>query len=74
MTTGPVICCCNRGRWAWALLAEQILGGVIRLDLNGTLAAGRGRPADELGRRVASLVAGEQPLPVQDWLLYPGGR
>ena len=31
---------------------------------------GKHPPADELGHRVAGLVAREQLLPVRDWLLY----
>jgi hypothetical protein len=57
---------------AGGVLAELMLGNspALCLRADGTLAAGRGWHACELGRRVRDLVAAEQPIPVRDWLLF----
>ena len=53
---------------AGGLLAELMLGRSAGLQLDGTVAAGRAWPADELAQRVHGLIAAEQPLAVRDWL------
>jgi Golgi phosphoprotein 3 (GPP34) len=53
---------------AGGLLAELMLGRSVGLLPDGTVAAGRTRPADELAQRILGLVAAEQPLAVRDWL------
>ena len=53
---------------AGALLAELMLGRSAGLQPDGTVAAGRTWPADELAQRVHRLIAAEQPLAMRDWL------
>lgn len=60
---------------AGGLLAELMLGGCIGLRHDGVVAAGSTWRGDELPRdglalRVLGQIAGEQPLPVRDWLLF----
>ena len=56
---------------AAALLAELILGGSISLRHDGTVAAGRTWPGDDLTRRIRDQVAAEHgPHPVREWLLF----
>jgi hypothetical protein len=56
---------------AGALLAELMLGGSISLRRDGSVAAHRSWPADDLARRVRDQVAAErEPHPLREWLLF----
>jgi hypothetical protein len=56
---------------AGGLLAELMMGGCIGLRDDGTVAAGRTWPGDDLARQVRDQVAAEQdPHPVREWLLF----
>jgi hypothetical protein len=58
---------------AGALLAELMLGGSIGLWPDGSVAAHRSWPGDELGRRVRDQIAAErEPHPLREWLLFLG--
>ena len=53
---------------AGALLADLMLGRCVGVRPEGTVAAGRTWPGDELTRRVWDQIVAEQPLPLRDWL------
>jgi len=56
---------------AGALLAELMLAGFAGLQGDGSVAAGRTWPGDDLGRRVREQVAAErEPHPLRDWLVF----
>jgi hypothetical protein len=56
---------------AGGLLAELMLGGGISLRGDGSVAAHRSWPADDLARRVRDQVAAErEPRPLREWLLF----
>lgn len=56
---------------AGALLAELMLPGDIGIGRDGSVAAHRSRPRDDLGRRAGDQIAAEPaPRPLRDWLLF----
>jgi hypothetical protein len=55
---------------AGGLLAELMLGRAAGLLPDGTVAAGRTYPPDEVAQRVHGLISAEEPLLVRDWLLF----